>query len=443
MGTISRHTGDADPAARSLAGWLERIGRQHPREIDLGLERVAAVWRRIGLLLPTVVITVGGTNGKGSCVAMLESILRAGGYRVGTYTSPHLLRFNERIRVDGVEVDDHTLCRAFEAVESARAEVSLTYFEHVTLAAFWVFAHAVLEVVILEVGLGGRLDAVNILDADVAVVSTVDLDHQDWLGPDRDSIGSEKAGIFRAGRPAVFGGGDPPAGLIERAAAIGADLLLAGRDFTGHPRDGGWDWEGSGRQRLGLPLPALRGSFQVRNAAAVVAALEAVSDRLPLSTVALRQGLLDVRLRGRFEVFPGPVPLIFDVAHNPEAARAVAENLDRHAAGGGRTLAVFAMLRDKDITGVVRALAPKIDGWYYAALDTPRAASATELADALATAGVGALARGHATLPGALAAARAEARPGDRILVFGSFYTVGALLPLAEAGAQAVGRALI
>jgi len=443
VGPTSHRPGDADPASRSLAGWLERIGRQHPREIELGLGRVAAVWQRIGLTLPTVVITVGGTNGKGSCVAMLESILRAGGYRVGTYTSPHLLRFNERIRVDGQEVDDHTLCRALEAVESARGEVSLTYFEHTTLAAFWVFAHAVLEAVILEVGLGGRLDAVNILDADVALVSTVDLDHQEWLGPDRDSIGREKAGIFRAGRPAIFGGDDPPEGLVAHAAALGTDLLVAGRDFAGRPRDGGWDWEGLGRQRLGLPLPALRGSFQVRNAAAVVAALEAVSDRLPLSTVALRQGLLDVRLRGRFEVFPGPVTLIFDVAHNPEAARAVAGNLGQHDAGGGRTLAVFAMLRDKDIAGVVRTLAPQVDAWFYAPLDTPRAATAAELAAALSAIGAAHVAHGHATLSEALAAARAAARPGDRVLVFGSFYTVGALLPLAEAPAGAAGRPLL
>ena len=424
---------EADPAGHSLAAWLDRIGRQHPRAIDLGLDRVGAVWRRIGLLLPTVVITVGGTNGKGSCVAMLEAILRAGGYRVGTFTSPHLLRFNERIRVDGAETDDRLLCRALEAVESARGEVSLTYFEHVTLAALWVFAHAVLEVVILEVGLGGRLDAVNILDADVALVSTVDLDHQDWLGPDRDSIGREKAGIFRPGRPAVVGDGDPPRGLVDHAAAIGARLLLAGRDFTARVRDGAWDWEGLGRQRLGLPVPALRGSFQVDNAAAVIAALEAIADRLPLSTVALRQGLLGVRLSGRFEVYPGPVALIFDVAHNPEAARALGANLARHVVDGGRSLAVFAMLRDKDITVVVRALAPHIAAWFYAPLDGPRAASSTELGDCLAAAGVSAVAHAHASLPAALAAARRAARPGDRIVVFGSFYTVAALLPLAEA----------
>lgn len=428
---------DPKPPALCLDDWLARIGRQHPRPIELGLDRVGAVWRRMGLALTTAVITVGGTNGKGSCVAMLEAMLRAGGYRVGAYTSPHLLAFNERVRVDGSEVDDRTLCRAFEAVESARGEVSLTYFEHVTLAALWVFARAALEVIVLEVGLGGRLDAVNILDADVALVSTVDLDHQEWLGPDRDSIGREKAGIFRAGRAAVFGGEDPPPGLVEHADRIGARLLLADRDFHARLREGGWDWEGMGRQRLGLPLPTLRGGFQVRNAAAAIAALEAVSDRLPLSTVALREGLLGVRLPGRFEVFPGPITLIFDVAHNPEAARALAENLARHAAEGGRTLAVFSMLRDKDIAGVARILAPQVEAWFYAPLATDRAATADELAAGLDAAGVGATAHGHSDLVGALAAAGAVARHGDRILVFGSFYTVAMLLPLARAAAEA------
>jgi dihydrofolate synthase/folylpolyglutamate synthase len=434
---LSETPGHTDPQAPALSldDWLVRIGRLHPRPIELGLDRVGAVWRRMGLTLPAAVITVGGTNGKGSCVAMLEAMLRAGGYRVGTYTSPHLLRFNERVRVDGVEADDRTLCRAFEAVESARGEISLTYFEHVTLAALRVFAQTAPEVIVLEVGLGGRLDAVNILDADVAIVSTVDLDHQEWLGPDRDSIGREKAGIFRSGRAAVFGGDDPPAGLVKHADRLGARLLLAGRDFRARVREDGWDWEGLGRQRLGLPLPALRGSFQVRNAAAAIAALEAVSDRLPLSTVALREGLLDVRLPGRFDVFPGPITLIFDVAHNPEAARALAENLARHAADGGRTFAVFSMLRDKDIAGVARILAPQVAAWFYAPLDAARAATAEELAEGLGAAGVGAIAHGHSDLLAALAAAGSAARQGDRILVFGSFYTVSLLLPLARAAA--------
>jgi dihydrofolate synthase/folylpolyglutamate synthase len=434
---LSETPGHTDPQAPALSldDWLVRIGRLHPRPIELGLDRVGAVWRRMGLTLPAAVITVGGTNGKGSCVAMLEAMLRAGGYRVGTYTSPHLLRFNERVRVDGVEADDRTLCRAFEVVESARGEISLTYFEHVTLAALRVFAQTAPEVIVLEVGLGGRLDAVNILDADVAIVSTVDLDHQEWLGPDRDSIGREKAGIFRSGHAAVFGGNDPPAGLVEHADRLGARLLLAGRDFRARLREDGWDWEGLGRQRLGLPLPALRGSFQVRNAAAAIAALEAVSDRLPLSTVALREGLLDVRLPGRFDVFPGPITLIFDVAHNPEAVRALAENLARHAADGGRTFAVFSMLRDKDIAGVARILAPQVAAWFYAPLDAARAATAEELAEGLAAAGVGAIAHGHSDLLAALAAAGSAARQGDRILVFGSFYTVSLLLPLARAAA--------
>jgi dihydrofolate synthase/folylpolyglutamate synthase len=412
--------------------------------VELGLDRVRAVWERLGDQLDAVVVTVGGTNGKGSCVAMLDAILRAGGYRVGTYTSPHIERFSERIRIGGEEADDAELCAGFEAVEQARGDTPLTYFEHATLVAFHLFARRPLDCVVLEVGLGGRLDAVNIIDADVALVSTVDLDHMEWLGPDREHIGREKAGIFRGGRVAVFGGIDPPGSLVRHAASIGARLALADREFGATRREGGWDWRGVGSARHGLPMPALRGDFQVRNAAAVLAALEAVADRLPLSNAAVREGLLAARLQGRFEVFSGPVTVVLDVAHNAEAARSVAENLGRlREGGGGRTLAVFAMLRDKDIAGVARTVAPLVDRWFYAPAQAGRAADRDQLAAALEAAGAGPSA-GHDDLESAFGAALAEARTGDRILGFGSFYTVAALRPLVgRLAAEAVRRPLL
>jgi dihydrofolate synthase/folylpolyglutamate synthase len=420
---------------RSLADWLEHIAQGHPREIALGLERVAAVRDRLGFALDAVVLTIGGTNGKGSCVAMLEAILRAAGYRVGAYTSPHLLRYNERIRLDGIEAKDAALCEAFAAIEAARGEIPLTYFEHGTLAALWLFARAGLDAVVLEVGLGGRLDAVNVVDPDVALVTTVDLDHQDWLGPDREAIGREKAGIFRPGRPAIYGGEDPPESLLAHAAAIGADLRLAGRDFDAEARSADWDYRsGGGRRRAGLPLPALRGAFQVENAAAVVATLEAVAARLPVGNAALREGLLAAQPAGRFQVFPGPVTTVLDVAHNPQAARALRENLRQFAAGRGRTLAVFSMLADKDIAAVVSEMGPEIAAWFHAPLPVLRGASSELIAQRLAAAAPDAPRNGFDTLADAWRAAHAQARPGDRVLVFGSFYTVAALLPLARAG---------
>jgi dihydrofolate synthase/folylpolyglutamate synthase len=425
--------GEAGPP-RTLDDWLEHIAQGHPREIALGLERVAAVRDRLGLVLEAVVLTVGGTNGKGSCVALLEAILRAAGYRVGAYASPHLLRYNERVRLDGVEATDAALGEAFGAVEAARGAIPLTYFEHGTLAALWLFARAGLDAIVLEVGLGGRLDAVNVIDPDAALVTTVDLDHQDWLGPDREAIGREKAGIFRSGRPAIYGGEDPPASLLAHAATIGADLRLAGRDFEAEMRSADWDYRSGGaRRRAGLPLPALRGTFQLANAAAVLATLEAVSARLPVGNAAVREGLLAAQPAGRFQVFPGPVTAILDVAHNPQAARALGDNLRRFAAGQGRTLAVFSMLADKDIAAVASALAPEIAAWYYAPLPVPRGASAAALADRLGVAAPAAPRHGFGTLAEAWRAAHAQARPGDRVLAFGSFYTVAALLPLARA----------
>ncbi len=413
----------------TLEQWLAWQETLHPSEIELGLDRVAAVAERLGVLPPApVVITVGGTNGKGSTVALLEAILLAAGYRVGAYTSPHLLRYNERIRLDGIAVDDAALCDAFARVDQARGATSLTYFEFATLAALDIFRRRGVEVVVLEVGMGGRLDAVNICDPDVAIVTTVDLDHAQWLGDDREAIGFEKAGIFRAGRPALFGSADPPASVLAHAAAIGARLYLFGRDF-GYVQEGDhWRWWCGQRQRRALPLPALRGCSQLQNASAVLAALERVAERLPVTQAQIRAGLLEVRLAGRFQIVPGAVTWIMDVAHNPEAARELAANLAAMPVAG-RTLAVVGMLADKDIDSVIMAVCGRIDRWYPADLAVARGAPAARLVTALAAADVAASAvMPFESVAMALAAAQQDAVDGDRIVIFGSFHTVAAAL---------------
>ncbi|WP_127477463.1 bifunctional tetrahydrofolate synthase/dihydrofolate synthase [Sulfurivermis fontis] len=413
----------------SLAAWLEWQETLHPSTIDLGLERVAAVLRRLHPAPPPfVVITVGGTNGKGSTVAMLDAILRAGGYRVGAYTSPHLLRYNERVRLDGEMVDDAALCDAFARIDAARGDISLTYFEFGTLAALDIFWHAGVDVAILEVGMGGRLDAVNVLDADVALVTTVDIDHAQWLGETREAIAFEKAGIYRGGRPAVYGSPDAPQTLLDHAAAIGAPLFRYGRDFGARPEGEGWRWWGGGQERHALPLPALRGRSQLQNAAGVLMALAAVAHRLPLDQAQIRAGLLAATLPGRFQIQPGEVVRILDVAHNPQAAAELAANLAAMPCAG-RTLAVVGMLADKDMAGALGQLRDAIDHWYAAALQVPRGATTAQLTAALAAAGTGAervTACGDVTA--ALAQAQAAARAGDRIVVFGSFYTVAEAL---------------
>ena len=412
---------------KTLDDWLSYISAQHPSAIAMGLERVREVWGRMALpKLPTV-ITVGGTNGKGSTCAMLERILLEAGYRVGLYTSPHLLVYNERVRLQGEDADDAALVRGFEAVEKARGTTPLTYFEFGTLAAFHAFAHANLDAVILEVGLGGRLDAVNIVDADVAIVVSVDLDHQNFLGPDKESIGFEKAGIFRAGRPAIFADVDPPRRLVDHAKAIGARLLVYGTDFRAEAGDRQWDFVGPKGAKRALPMPALRGKWQLKNASAALTALDEVADKLPLSLGEVKRGLTLVRLTGRLQVLPGRPAIILDVAHNPHAARALADGL----ADMGfyeNTVAVFAMLADKDIGGVIDAMRHRIDRWYVATPQSDRAASDAKLAELLAERGVKEAPRRFATVQSALDAARRDAGPNDRIVVFGSFTTVGEAL---------------
>jgi dihydrofolate synthase/folylpolyglutamate synthase len=410
-----------------LADWLRHIERLHPQTIALGLDRVRAVLDRLAIPKFCPIVTVGGTNGKGSTCAMLEAILGAAGYRVGCYTSPHLLRYNERVRIAGRETDDAALSEGFRLVESARGETALTYFEFGTLAAWAAFARAGLDALVLEVGLGGRLDAVNVFDPDAAVLTSVGLDHQDYLGDTRERIGWEKAHIFRAGRPAIVGDPNPPQSVLDHARAVGAQLAVIGREFGVAADANQWRYFGAGGARSGLAYPALRGAIQLANAACAIAVLDALRERLPVGAQDVRTGLARVELPGRFQVLPGRPAIVLDVAHNPQAAAVLAENL---AAMGRypRTLAVVGMLRDKDLAGVCARLRGRIDRWYAATLDNPRGATAAELAAAIAAGDPGADVREFPAPALALARAAEEAGLDDRILVFGSFFTVASVM---------------
>ncbi len=416
-------------APETLADWLAYIERQHPQSIAMGLERVSVVRDALALRPAFPLITVGGTNGKGSVCMMLDAMLGHARYNVGTYTSPHLLRYNERVRIAGREAADGDLVRAFAAVESARAacDVPLTYFEFGTLAALWLFREHRVDAAILEVGLGGRLDAVNAFDADVAVLTSIAVDHVEYLGDNREAIGFEKAHIFRSGRPAICADPEPPASVAETAARIGARLLLIGRDFSHTAQAQQWDYRGPGGARRGLPLPALRGEFQLANASACIAALDLLRERLPVSAADIRDGLVSVENPGRFQVLPGRPAVILDVAHNPHAAAALALNLVRMT-GYQRTLAVFSMLKDKDVAGVVRALRGHVDHWLVAPLDGTRAMTPAALAQCLREADAGAEISMHENIAAAMADAYQRAGDGDRILAFGSFLTVTAAM---------------
>jgi dihydrofolate synthase/folylpolyglutamate synthase len=411
----------------ALAEWLARLERLHPKAIDLGLDRVRRVADRLDLAIDVPVIIVGGTNGKGSTCAMVDSILRAAGYRSGLYTSPHLLDFNERARIDGVKATDDQLIEQFEAVEAVRGTTSLTYFEFTTLAILRLFAAERLDAAVLEIGLGGRLDAVNLLDADAAIVTSIDLDHIDYLGPTRESIGLEKAHIFRTGRPAICSDPRPPQSLLDHAARIGADLWCYGRDFNSQGNRQQWAYGGRRVRRSGLPYPALRGANQLLNASGALAALEALAERLPVSQQAVRQGLLTVDIPGRFQVLPGRPTTILDVAHNAHAAAVLAENLDSMGFFPV-THAVFGMLRDKDIAGVVAKLVGRIDHWHVGPTPGDRGATAADVADIVRAAGAshgeGSSITMHQSIADAYVAAREAALADDRILAFGSFLTV-------------------
>ena len=406
---------------QSWLGWQETL---HPTEIELGLERIKNVWNAVHPeVFSPVVITVAGTNGKGSSCAMLESIYLAAGYKVGCYTSPHFIRYTERIHIQGLEVDDAVLCDAFETIDRARGNLSLTYFEFGTLAALLLFSQAELEVVILEVGLGGRLDAVNIIDADVALLTSVGLDHMDWLGNNRDEIGLEKAGVFRQGHPAICAESTPPESVIQHANKIGAALLLQDKDFKAMKMDTTWSWSGPNNQsRYSLPAPALRGEIQIQNASAVLMVLQSLESRLPVNQNQLRQGLLSVVIPGRFQVVAGDIPVILDVAHNPAAAEVLCKNMVARNCSAN-THAVCGMLADKDIESVINIMDSVITDWHLVPIQAARGASVERLSRHLQS-------LGHKdifisdTVQQAISQIGKKAQPGDQIIVFGSFYVV-------------------
>ena len=414
---------------KTLPDWLAHCAAMHPKTMDLSLERTVEVAKRLGIAFKVPVITVAGTNGKGSTCAMLESITRHAGYRTGLYQKPELVHFEERCRVNGAAVAADELVPHFAAVEAARGDITLTQFEFSTLAIARLLSQAALDVVILEVGLGGRFDSVNAFDADCAVITSIALDHMEYLGPDRESIGLEKAQIMRPGRPAIVSDPLPPNSVVKHAENIGADLWLVGRDFNHSGDRQQWSWSGRGRRYSGMSYPALRGANQLLNAAGAIAALESLRSRLPITAQAVRTGLAMVELPGRFQIVPGQPALVLDVAHNPQAVAALAANLD--AMGFfPRTHAVFGAMRDKDIAALLEKIAPLIDVWHVCALPTPRAATTDELVALVqaATAGRSVLIQPHAGPAEALRRAAATADPVDRIVVFGSFYTVGGVL---------------
>jgi dihydrofolate synthase/folylpolyglutamate synthase len=419
-----------------LADWLSWQETLHPQAIDLGLERLERTLDRLGFRPPTCpVITVAGTNGKGSCVALLSHILKAAGYRVGAFTSPHLIRYNERIVIDGREASDASLIAAFERIDAARGDDTLTFFEFNTLAALLVFETAQPDAIVLEVGMGGRLDAVNVIDPDVALVTSIALDHCDWLGPDVETIGKEKAGIFRSSRHAIFGAYELPESIRMRAHELQSELLRLGVDF-GFERDAmGWSWWGSsGALRFEhLPRPGLFGDAQFENAAAVLQVLACLSTRLPVDRNALESGLRSVQLAGRFQRHPGAVEWILDVAHNPAAAKTLAEQL-RLDVGLARTLAVCGILGDKDIGGIVEQLRESFDEWIIAALPGARAVPVDELASRVRRIGANVVATA-ASVADACRIAQDRAAPGDRVVAFGSFLTVGPALEWLESKA--------
>lgn len=412
---------------RSLDEWLDYQLTTHVRSVDLGLARVGEVWRRLGAPRPArTVITVAGTNGKGSTVAFLEAMVRAAGLRCGAYTSPHLLRYNERVRVLGADADDAALVGVFERIEAARGDLALTYFEFGTLAALLLFADADLDVAILEVGLGGRLDAVNLVDADVAVITTIALDHQDWLGNDRDAIGREKAGVARAGHVVVVGEADPPRGLVEELARIGAIAWRAGADFRIDVDARGWHWQ-SDDIRYDVPAAALAAPCQPANAAAAIAALHALRDRLPIGAAAIAQGIAQAHVAARLQRHAaGRGELVIDVAHNPQAAGVLAQWLSEQG-DGRRVIAVFGALGDKDIAGILAQLAKHVDAWHLAGLerDSPRGLDAAALRERFAP---GVDATLHDSVDAALDATQSALSEGARVVAFGSFFVAAPAL---------------
>lgn len=422
----------------SLKGWLLWQEGFHSQVIDLGLERVNAVYERLVTAdHSTLTITVAGTNGKGSCVALLAAIYQAQGYRVGAFTSPHILTYNERICINGQPVSDTQICAAFERIEACREGVSLSFFEFSTLAALDIFSREKLDVQLLEVGLGGRLDAVNIVSSDAAIISSIGIDHSDWLGHTREAIATEKAGIFRAGVPAIVGDPDPPVTLLQAAEQGGAHLLCIQQQFTYHRAAEHWNWQGVTTHYTALPFPALKGTHQFFNASAVLAAIEQLQARLPVAESAIRAGLLAVSLQGRFQLIASDIPVLLDVGHNPQAVTTLFDYVSQ-TFPNTRIHAVFAMMRDKDIRSVINIMQPLVYDWFVAPLDNnPRAASMPMLAGIFKELGITRVSGDFKDFNAAFKQAVCHANVGELIVVFGSFFLVSAYL--AELGSDAAG----
>ncbi len=412
----------------SLQGWLKWQESLHPLVIDLGLERAAQVFAALNpdyIKPPT--ITVAGTNGKGSSIAYLEAIYKAQGYRVGAYTSPHILKYNERIKIDGKPVSDDIICEAFARIETVRGNTSLSYFEFSTLAALDIFCRAEVDVQLLEVGLGGRLDAVNIVDPDVALVTSISIDHVEWLGGTREAIGREKAGIFRAGVPAVIGDPNPPKSLIQSAIDQHALLYCIGKDFGFKKQATGWDWFFGDRYILQLPEPGLKGEHQYRNASAVILAVNKMAEILPVTEAAIKQGLEKTRLAGRFQLIDGEIPVLLDVGHNPEAVKTLADYVTA-VFPDKRIHAVFSMMKDKDIAGVLEIMNHVVYDWFFAPLSNPRTATESAMREIFSQSQVSRVSFGFAGFAEAFSAAKNQSREGDLLLVFGSFFLVSECL---------------
>lgn len=418
---------EPDALPTTLDGWLQYIEAQHHKTIAMGLERVNAVIANMALVTEFCIINVAGTNGKGSTCATLEKIYTLGGYQVGCYTSPHLLRYNERVRINGKEVSDADLCAAFAQVEQARGDIPLTYFEFGTLAAVWLFVQKKVDIAILEIGLGGRLDAVNAFNPDCAIVTNVDIDHVEFLGDTRELIAQEKAGVFRTNKPAICGDKQPPQSLIRHAETIGAQLKLIHRDFDYDHNDNHWTFCYGNTQWQYLPLPTLFGEYQFGNISCALTAVSSLNDVIPITHKTICQALSSLQLTGRYQYFSHNPDIIFDVAHNPNAAQALAANLSMQPIQG-RTFAVFSMLADKDIAGVLTYLADMIDVWYIAAVDHYRAAELSLLQQALHASAASGVVKPFNHVSEAYLQACKDAMQNDRIIVFGSFYTVAEVI---------------
>jgi dihydrofolate synthase/folylpolyglutamate synthase len=413
----------------NLHDWLGYIETIHPSTIDLTLERIKVVIERLNLDISFPILTIGGTNGKGSTCSILESIYREAGYKVACYTSPHFLHFNERIKIQAVAVTDELICEAFSRIESAREGVTLTYFEYGTIAAMIIFSEAHVDVAILEVGLGGRLDAVNVFDADCSIVTTIDLDHMDYLGHTREAIGFEKAGIYRTEKTAICGDFDPPQSLINHAELIHADLKIIGKDFGYEAHHDSFDFLIDSTFVMNVPLPKLQGDFQLANATSALMAVKAMEDILPLTEISIQKGITLTLLPGRFQEVKKMPSLIFDVAHNPQAARSLSHNLKMHVVPG-KTIAVFSILKDKDIFGVINVLNLDINDWFIAEIQNERAASIETISNTIQKINPSAHIEAFKNIQEAYQFASKEVTRNDRIIVFGSFFTVADIMKI-------------